>query len=134
MCYPLTFSATDFYLGHDLALLTANIKSDLRFVSQRWKQEGQYGTCATFSRTRTKAHEISRPTYCIVSIIWFEFSVMNQNYRTYKKCGFINSISCNVFQVITENNLQDPQFPELLSLLCELRNLKVEGVKIRLGR
>ena len=38
------------------------------------------------------------------------------------------------FQVITENNLQDPQFPELLSLLCELRNLKVDGVKIRLGR
>ena len=56
------------------------------------------------------------------------------NQKTFKKSGFINTISCNVFQVITENNLQDPQFPELLSLLCELRNLKVEGVKIRLGR
>ena len=67
MCYPLTFSATDFYLGHDLALLTANIKSDLRFVSQRWNQEGQYGTCATQNRIRSSvANEISRPTYCIV--------------------------------------------------------------------
>ena len=38
------------------------------------------------------------------------------------------------FKVITENNLHDPQFPELLSLLCELRNLNVDGVKIRHGR
>ena len=68
LCYPLTFSATDFYLGHDLALLTANIKSDLRFVSQRWNQEGQFGTVASPTRTRSiKSHEISRPTYCIVS-------------------------------------------------------------------
>ena len=56
------------------------------------------------------------------------------NQKTYEKCEFLNATSCNAFQVITENNLQDPQFPELLSLLCELRNLKVEGVKIRLGR
>ena len=67
LCYPLTFSATDFYLGHDLALLTANIKSDLRFVSQRWNQEGQYGTVASTNRTRSSmVNDISRPTYCIV--------------------------------------------------------------------
>ena len=67
LCYPLTFSATDFYLGHDLALLTANIKSDLRFVSQRWNQEGEYGTVATTNRTRSSVtNEICRPTYCIV--------------------------------------------------------------------
>ena len=69
LCYPLTFSATDFYLGHDLALLTANIKSDLRFVSQRWNQEGEYGTVATTNRTRSSVtNEISRPTYCIVRV------------------------------------------------------------------
>ena len=131
MCYPLTFSATDFYLGHDLALLTANIKSDLRFVSQRWRREGQYGTCATFSRTRTKAHEISRPTYCIVSVIWFLMLLFKKYTLPHAQTIKIDIM---YFQVITENNLQDPQFPELLSLLCELRNLKVEGVKIRLGR
>ena len=68
LCYPHTFNATDFYLGHDLALLTANIKSDLRFVSQRWNQEGRNGTCAASNRSRTVwSHEIGRPTYCIVS-------------------------------------------------------------------
>ena len=68
LCYPLTFSASDFYLGYDLALLTANIKSDLQFVSQRWNRDGQYGTCrATNATGSVWAHEIKRPTYCIVS-------------------------------------------------------------------
>ena len=57
----------------------------------------------------------------------FGFNVIIPHARTIK-------IDIMYFQVITENNLQDPQFPELLSLLCELRNLKIDGVKIRLGR
>ena len=30
LCYPLTFSASDFYLSHDLALVAASVRSDLR--------------------------------------------------------------------------------------------------------
>ena len=50
----------------------------------------------------------------------------------------MNVIDCMItsctLQVITENNLKDPQFPELLSLLCELRTRNVGGVRILLGR
>ena len=36
--------------------------------------------------------------------------------------------------IIREDNMKDPQFPELLNLLLEIRNLKVDNVKISLGR
>lgn len=36
--------------------------------------------------------------------------------------------------VIREENMKDPQFPELLNLLLEIRSLKVDNVKICLGR
>ncbi len=32
LCYPLIFSASDFYLSHDIALLTTNIRSELQFI------------------------------------------------------------------------------------------------------
>lgn len=82
MCYPLIFSATEFYISHDLALLTDNIRTDINFVSKRWRLRG-------------------RPTVCII---------------------------------ITEDNMKDPQFPDLLSLLTEIRSLRVDNVKISLGR
>lgn len=36
--------------------------------------------------------------------------------------------------VVTENNMRDPQFPVMLSLLSEFRTGYVDGVKVRLGR
>ena len=70
LCYPLTFSASDFYLSHDLALVAASVRSDLRFLTRRWKM-GQ-----------------KRPTYCLL---------------------------------ITETNLKDPQFHEIINLLSDIR-------------
>lgn len=34
ICYPLIFSSSEFYLSHDMALLTDDIKSELKFVSR----------------------------------------------------------------------------------------------------
>lgn len=48
LCYPLTLSASDFYLSRDLGLLMSDIRTDLKFLSQRWR----IGNC--------------RPTYCIL--------------------------------------------------------------------
>ena len=45
--YPLNFCDTEFYISHDLALLTDHIRADIQFVSQRWRLRG-------------------RPTYCIL--------------------------------------------------------------------
>ena len=36
--------------------------------------------------------------------------------------------------ILREEHMKDPQFPELLNLLLEIRNLKVDKVKISLGR
>merc|ERR1719186_543769 len=47
LCYPLVLSKSDFYLSYDMALLTDNIKSELKFVSRYWRLAG-------------------RPTFCIV--------------------------------------------------------------------
>jgi len=85
LCYPLTFSASDFYLSHDLALLCAAVRSDLRFLSRRWR----------------RSPDVKRPTYCLM---------------------------------VTENNLYDPQFPEILALLSDIRMQKIDGVHIQLGR
>ena len=35
LTYPLIFSSTEFYLSHDMALLMEDIRSDLKFISQR---------------------------------------------------------------------------------------------------
>ena len=83
LCYPLTFSHSDFYLSQDLALLAADVRSDLKFLSKRWRLGAK------------------RPTYCIL---------------------------------ITENNMKDPQFYELLNLLSDIRMEKIDGVNIQLGR
>jgi hypothetical protein len=36
--------------------------------------------------------------------------------------------------IITEDNMKNPQFTEMLSLLTELKTLKIDNVKISLGR
>ena len=33
--YPLIFSSSEFYLSHDMALLMEDIRSELKFISQR---------------------------------------------------------------------------------------------------
>ena len=82
LCYPLLFSASDFYLSHDMALLTQDIRDELKFIGKSWRLNG-------------------RPTFCIV---------------------------------LTERDMRNPQFSELLAFLAELRRGEVEGVKVRLGR
>jgi hypothetical protein len=32
LCYPIIFSGPDFYLSHDMALLTTDIRSELQFI------------------------------------------------------------------------------------------------------
>ena len=82
LCYPLTFSASDFYLSHDLALVAASVRSDLRFLTRRWKI----------------GHK--RPTYCLL---------------------------------ITETNLKDPQFNEILNLLSDIRMQKAGRSRSEFG-
>jgi phosphorylase kinase alpha/beta subunit len=82
LCYPLVFSATDFYLSHDIALLTTNIRSELQFIGKSWRLSG-------------------RPTFCVI---------------------------------ISEDDMRDPQFHEMLTLLSEFKLGQYGGVKIRLGR
>ena len=36
--------------------------------------------------------------------------------------------------LVTEDNMKNPQFPEMLTLLTELKTLKIDNVKISLGR
>ena len=81
-CKNCLFSATEFYISHDLALLTDHIRTDLSFISRRWRLRG-------------------RPTYCIP---------------------------------IREENMRDQQFPDLLGLLLEIKNLRIDNVKVSLGR
>ena len=41
LCYPIIFSASDFYLHHDMALLTEDIREELRFISKHWRLLGR---------------------------------------------------------------------------------------------
>jgi hypothetical protein len=41
LCYPLIFSASEFYLSHDLALLIDDIRAEIKFVSRRWRLAGR---------------------------------------------------------------------------------------------
>jgi len=82
LCYPIIFSASDFYLSHDMALLTEDIRDELKFIGKCWRL-------------------IGRPTFCIL---------------------------------ISEQDMRDPQFSEMLNFLAELRHGHCEGVKVRLGR
>jgi len=82
LCYPIIFSASDFYLSHDMALLTEDIRDELKFIGKCWRLRG-------------------RPTFCIL---------------------------------ISEQDMRDSQFSEMLNFLAELRHGHCEGVKVRLGR
>lgn len=82
LCYPIIFSASDFYLYHDMALLTEDIREELRFINKHWRLLG-------------------RPTFAIL---------------------------------ISENDMRDPQFGEMVKLLAELRQGHCKGVKVKLGR
>ena len=66
MCYPLIFSASEFYLSHDMALLTDDIKSELKFVSRCWRLSG-------------------RPTVCIV---------VTENNMRWEKKTFMVALNC----------------------------------------
>jgi len=82
LCYPIIFSASEFYLSHDMALLTEDIRDELKFIGKCWRLVG-------------------RPTFCIL---------------------------------ISEQDMRDPQFSEMINFLAELRHGHCEGVKVRLGR
>ncbi len=45
ICYPLCMSASDFYLSHDMAHLTDDIKSELKFISRCWRLSGRPTVC-----------------------------------------------------------------------------------------
>ena len=54
ICYPLIFSASDFYLSHDMALLTDDIKSELKFVSRCWRLRGRPTVCILVTESHMK--------------------------------------------------------------------------------
>merc|ERR1719481_240949 len=82
LCYPIIFSASEFYLSHDMALLTEDIRDELKFISKCWRLVG-------------------RPTFCII---------------------------------ISESDMRDPQFSEMLKFIAQLKHGVVDGIKVRLGR
>lgn len=82
LCYPIIFSSSEFYLSHDMALRTENIRDELKFIGKCWRLRG-------------------RPTFCIL---------------------------------ISEQDMRDPQFSEMLKFLAELGQGHCEGIKVRLGR
>jgi len=82
LCYPIIFSSSEFYLSHDMALRTENIRDELKFIAKCWRLVG-------------------RPTFCIL---------------------------------ISEQDMRDPQFSEMLKFLAELSQGHCEGIKVRLGR
>ncbi len=45
ICYPLCMSASDFYLSHDMAHLTDDIKSELKFIAKCWRLSGRPTVC-----------------------------------------------------------------------------------------
>ena len=45
LCFPLIFSSSEFYLSYDLALLTENIKAELKFISGHWRLNGRPTFC-----------------------------------------------------------------------------------------
>ena len=49
LCYPLIFSSSEFYLSHDMALLTENIRAELKFISRCWRLNGRPTFCILLS-------------------------------------------------------------------------------------
>lgn len=49
LCYPIIFSGPDFYLSHDMALLTTDIRSELQFIGQCWRLLGRPTFCILIS-------------------------------------------------------------------------------------
>ena len=49
LCYPLIFSASEFYLSHDMALLTEDIRAELKFISKCWRLNGRPTFCILIS-------------------------------------------------------------------------------------
>lgn len=49
LCYPIIFSSSEFYLSHDMALLTENIKAELKFISRCWRLNGRPTFCILIS-------------------------------------------------------------------------------------
>ena len=45
LCYPIIFSASQFYLSHDMELLTTDIKAELQFISKSWRLNGRPTFC-----------------------------------------------------------------------------------------
>ena len=45
ICYPQLFSSSDFYLSHDLALLSEDIKSELKIINQCWRLSKRPTVC-----------------------------------------------------------------------------------------
>ena len=49
LCYPIIFSASEFYLSHDMALLTEDIRDELKFIGKYWRLVGRPTFCILIS-------------------------------------------------------------------------------------
>ena len=54
LCYPIIFSGSDFYLSHDMALLTNDIRSELQFIGRFWRLGGRPTFCILISENNMR--------------------------------------------------------------------------------
>jgi len=59
LCYPLIFCGSDFYLSHDMALLTSNIRSELQFIGRCWRLVGRPTFCILISEDNMRDPQFS---------------------------------------------------------------------------
>ena len=75
LCYPIIFSASDFYLYHDMALLTEDIREELRFINKHWRLLGRPTFAILISENdmrdpQVNVRYISRSEDNMISIIY----------------------------------------------------------------
>ncbi len=68
ICYPLIFSSTEFYISHDLALLTDHIRTDINFISRRWRLRGRPTYCIIITEANFKDHQFSEMLALLMEI------------------------------------------------------------------
>ena len=60
ICYPLIFSDSEFYLSHDLALLTDDIRNELKFISQCWRLSKRPTVCLVITEDHLRFEYLSK--------------------------------------------------------------------------
>ncbi|VDK55544.1 unnamed protein product [Anisakis simplex] len=68
LCYPLLFEVKDFYINADPSVLISDIKSDLEFISKRWKLAGRPTFCLVLREENVSGEYFSHMLDLLVSM------------------------------------------------------------------